>query len=333
MKTSSSLQGDLIGGITSAVISLPVAIACGLLAFAPLGPEYTSMGAKAGLYGAIFASIIGVLIGCAPTQITVPKLSLTMIFAALVSSLCQLPPGAGPASEQIPMILTLAFTSIFMAGLLQLLFGVFRIGHLIKYIPFSVISGYINAIAVLILISQLKFFFGSGDISVNTLLTGNLVIQPPTLIVAVFTVMIMVSFDKFFPALSGSLPALLLGSALHLILTNYVEPSSLGQTIGHIPIGLPQLEFIKAEKLTQFSILINNFPRLIGPAMSMALLASMSTLLCVVIADSISHSHHDGNKALIGIGISNMLLGGFGGLISAGSASRPAINIGVWCRC
>ena len=332
MKRSDSLQGDLVGGITSAVITLPVAIACGLLAFSSLGPGYTSMAAKAGIYGAILASIAGALTGSAPTQITAPKLSLSMILAVLVGSLVQTPPLPGSASEQIPLILTLVFTAVFMAGLVQLLFGVFRIGHLVKFIPFSVIHGYLNAIAFLIIFNQAQFFIGTGDVSVNALLKGDLFVQSPTVIVASCTVLIMVVCGKFVPTLSGSLPALLFGAILHLILKNYVAPGSLGLTIGDIPVGLPQIEFVEVGQLAQVSILLQNLPKLIGSALSMALLSSISTLLCVVIVDSMSPKRLCGNKELVSIGICNMLLGGMGGLVSAGSASRTAINIEMGAR-
>lgn len=332
MKQSASLQGDLVGGITSAVITLPVAIACGLLAFSALGAGYTSMAAKAGIYGAVFASIAGALTGSAPTQITGPKLSLTMILAVLVGSMVQMPPLPGPPSEQIPLILTLVFTAVFMAGLVQLLLGVFRIGHLIKYIPFSVLHGYLNAIALLIILTQVRFFIGTDALSVKALLHGELLMQLPTVIVAVSTVLIMVVCARFIPTLSGALPALLLGTILHLTLQKYVAPATLGLTIGHIPVGLPQVEFVELGQMAQVSIFLQNLPRLIGPALSMALLSSISTLLCVVIVDSMHQSRHGGNRELVSVGVCNMLLGGMGGLVCAGSASRTAINIEMGAR-
>lgn len=329
MKTSLRLQGDIVGGITSAVITLPIAIASGLLAFSPLGPGYAALGATAGLYGAVLASIAAVFFGSTPTQITGPKLSIAIILTALISDLMQNPTLAGEAGPGIPIILSLTFGAIFLAGLFQLLFGLLRGGHLIKYIPYPVIAGYLGGVAILILTSQIDNFIGTDTTQLlNSFPHALFTIQPATLLISVLTVLIMVFSPRLFPGLSSSLPALLVGTIIHIILGRYLSPASLGPTIGHIPLGLPKAaEFMDLRDLADPTVLREQLPLIIGPALSMALLGAMASLMGVLVVESVTNARYNGNRELVGLGVGNLLSAFFGGLISAGSTSRTMINI------
>lgn len=333
MAIDSRLRGDIVGGVTSAVITLPVALACGVLVFSPLGSGFTALGATAGLYGAIFASIAAVLFGSTPTQITGPKLSIAVILAALVSSLCRNPSFSGPAGPDASLIITIVFSAVFLSGILQLLFGLFRVGHLFKYIPYSVISGYLNGVAVLVIISQIGNFLGSDGFNLKeSLFNGTLSIKPGTLFVSIVTVLVLLFGARLVPRLPASLLALVLGTGLHGLLKNFFG-QSLGPHIGTIPQGLPlPTELLEIKSLAAMPNFYEYLAIIAPSVISMAVLGSLASLLGVLLVESLTNDRYNGNRELVGLGIGNLLAASFGGLVSAGSTSRTMVNLEVGGR-
>jgi SulP family sulfate permease len=135
-----NLKGDLFGGLTAGIVALPLALAFG---------ASTELGASAGLYGAIFISFFAALFGGTPTQISGPTAPMTALSFVVITSI--LASMDGNISAALPIIL-----GVFMlAGLFQILLGVFGIGKYIKYIPYPVVSGFMTAIGIMILIGQI----------------------------------------------------------------------------------------------------------------------------------------------------------------------------------
>ncbi len=136
-----TLRGDILGGITAAVVSLPVALAFGLAVF---GPEE---GPAAGMYGAISVGFFAAVFGGTRALISGPTGSMTVAMAVIVAS------HADNIAE--------AFTIVIMAGLMQMLFGLLRIGRYVTYTPYSVISGFMSGVGVIIILVQILPFLGA----------------------------------------------------------------------------------------------------------------------------------------------------------------------------
>jgi len=139
-----NIRGDFFGGLTAGIVALPLALAFG---------EQTEMGAIAGLYGAIVIGIVAAILGGTKTQISGPTAPMTVVSAVIIADAIDY---MGSFEEAIPMIIA----TFILAGLIEALFGVFRLGSYIKYIPYPVVSGFMSGIGVIIVISQIFPFFG-----------------------------------------------------------------------------------------------------------------------------------------------------------------------------
>ncbi len=137
----SNLRGDFFGGLTAGIVALPLALAFG---------AQTALGPMAGLYGAIAIAIIAALFGGTATQVSGPTAPMTVVSAAVIAN-SLVESGAETVAEALPLILA----TFFLAGLIEMLFGVIKLGRYIKYIPYPVVSGFMSGIGVIIIITQL----------------------------------------------------------------------------------------------------------------------------------------------------------------------------------
>ncbi|MCP9234317.1 SulP family inorganic anion transporter [Lewinella sp. JB7] len=137
----SNLRGDFFGGLTAGIVALPLALAFG---------AQTALGPMAGLYGAIAIAIIAALFGGTNTQVSGPTAPMTVVSSAIIAN-ALVESGADTVQEALPIILA----TFFLAGLIEMLFGVIKLGRYIKYIPYPVVSGFMSGIGVIIIITQL----------------------------------------------------------------------------------------------------------------------------------------------------------------------------------
>lgn len=291
------LRQDLFGGITSAIVALPLALAFGVA---------SGLGPTAGLYGAIILGFVAAALGGAPVQISGPTGPMTVVIAGLVLKY-------GGSPEIIFMIIVLA-------GIIQSLFGVFRLGAYVNYVPLPVISGFMTGIGCIILIMEILPVL--GDYSTHNGLTGAIEAIPlalqnidiPSLLLGLSTFALTILFPKKISQyIPSSLIALVIGSIIAVIYFPRLE------TIGEISTGMPQI--------VNFSISIHQFPEIMTSAFMIALLGSIDTLLTATIADKVTKGNHDSNKELIGQGIGNTLVGFLGGIPGAGATMRTMVNI------
>ncbi len=298
------LRGDLFGGVTAAIIALPMALAFGVASGA--GPE-------AGLYGAVLVGLFAALFGATPTLISEPTGPMTVVMTAVIASLIAANPDQG---------LAMAFTVVMLAGLLQMLFGLLKLGHYVTMMPYTVVSGFMSGIGIILIILQLGPFLGHATPSGGVLGTletlPNLIatIRPAETALALITLALIVFFPKrlsrYMPA---QLLALLLGTLISLLLLGEHDI----RRIGEIPTGLPaiQLPVFSAE---QWSMMLIN-------ALVLAVLGSIDALLTSVIAENMTRQETDPNKELVGQGVGNLFSGVFGGLPGAGATMGTVLNI------
>ena len=299
-----NLRGDLFGGVTAAVIALPMALAFGVASGA---------GAVAGLWGAVLVGFFAALFGGTPTLISEPTGPMTVVMTAVIANLTAADPENG---------LAMAFTVVMMAGVFQIIFGTLRLGKYVTMMPYTVISGFMSGIGIILVILQLAPFLGQasppggvvGTLQSIPALLGN--IQPAETILAAVTVAIIwfmpARFKKVIPP---QLIALIAGTVLSLLLF----PSIDIRRIGQIPMGFPAIQ-VPTFSAAQLQLMVVD-------AIVLGMLGCIDALLTSMVADSLTRTEHNSNKELVGQGLGNIAAGLFGGIPGAGATMGTVVNI------
>lgn len=286
------LRGDLLGGLTSAIVALPLALGFGLLAYNG-NPE----GAVAGLYGAIFTGILASLFGGTPQQITGPTGGMTVILTTVYIQY-------GGAEALL--------AACIIAGVLQVGYGFLKLGKYVHLVPYPVTVGFTNGIAILIFLQQIKTFETAPVIALITM--GTIFLIPR----------IKRNLPKSLIGLIvGTLAALLIPSWNFLGITYHPDLgfaySSAVKVIGEIPSSLraPHLPAIPWE----------TWKTVFPAGFTISLLGAIETLLASVVADNATDTTHNSNKELIGQGIGNFTAPFFGGVAGTGAIVRTMVNV------
>lgn len=338
MSMFSNIKGDISGGISAAIIALPLALAFGVSAFVSIGtPEALARGAAAGMYGAIFTGIFAALFGGTPSQITGPTGPMTVVITEFIASLMK-HPAILEQPDPLSAVLTLTAAIIFLGGMVQVLMGVLRCGTLIKFIPYPVIAGFMNGIAVIIFLGQVApilgikgFFDAEGGFS--PVLLNDMVGSLPVLGVGVATIIAIIMANKITRKIPASLVGLILGTGLYLLLGKTLVPEfarfeSNPFIIGAIPTGFPiPLDFLSISFGNILNLLLQHPAVFIAPALTLGILGAIDSLLTSLVADVSTKTRHQSNRELFGQGIGNVASAIFGGMPGAGATVRTVVNI------
>jgi len=322
-----TIRGDISGGLSSAVVTLPVAISCGVIAFAPMGAEFAAYGALAGMNAAIFVTLIAALLGGSPLQVSGPKSSLAVILAAVMAGLLADPLMPEEEGARAAMAIVLTFLCVVMAGGFQIIFSVLRFGNLIKFIPYPVTAGFMNGLAILIVISQAPVFLGAREINLDAFLSDQVLLRPKAALICLVTMGAMWLARMWLRRGGDALVALAAGTAAYYGLQRVTGTPELGGVIGPIVrnIPYPKQLFNFSEVLTDPNIDLLLLG-LVGPALIIALLSSIESLLSATAMDAHRHVRHDSNRELMGQGAANIVSGIFSGLAGGGSPTRSVAN-------
>ena len=292
-----TFRGDVFGGITAAVVGLPVALAFGVA---------SGLGAVAGIYGAIAVGFFAAVFGGTRSQISGPTGPMAVVMAVIVTTHAE--------------SLAEAFTIVVMAGLIQILLGVLRIGRFVAYTPYSVISGFMSGIGIIIILLQTLPFLGAKVVQGGPL--GAVKAWPEVIpninfsafAIAAVTLAVGVLWpNRLRQFLPPTLAALLAGTLLSALWLTETP------VIGDVPTGLPDI------RLPELSV--GALGRSVQPALIIALLGSIDSLLTSLVADAMTRTRHNPNRELIGQGIGNMAAGFIGGLPGAGATMGTVVNI------
>lgn len=301
------VRGDILGGLTAAVVALPMALAFGIASGA---------GAAAGLWGAILVGFFAALFGGTPSLISEPTGPMTVIITAVIAETTASNPENG---------LAMAFTVVMLAGLFQIGFGLLRLGRYITMLPYNVISGFMTGIGVILIFMQLAPFLGQETPSGGVL---GVIKNLPTLVMSLnfwetalgsLTLVILFlypsSLKKVVPP---QLVALVVGTIVSLTLLGDIDLRTIA-TIGEITPGLPELQ------LPTFTT--GNLRLMFVNAMILAMVGSIDCLLTCLVADSLVRTDYKSNKELIGQGIANLITGLSGGIAGSGATTATVVNI------
>ncbi len=304
-----NFKGDIFGGVTTAIISLPLALAFGVASGA---------GAEAGLWGAIMVGLLASLFGGSNTLISEPTGPMTVIMTAVLTSMMAKYPETGMA---------MTFTVVMMAGAFQILLGTLKMGKYVTLMPYSVISGFMSGIGVILIILQLSPLLGHAAPTGGVL--GTLSALPETisnlkfneLFLGLLTLGILFFFPKKY---RKYVPAQLVALVAVTLLSVMLFDTEDIRRIGEIPAGLPSLVAPHIDP--------DMFVEMVIDALVLGTLGCIDTLLTAVIGDSLTRKEHDSDKELRGQGLANMISGLFGALPGAGATMGTVTNIQVGAR-
>jgi SulP family sulfate permease len=291
---------DLIAGLTVGLVALPLAMAFAISSGVP---------PQAGLYCAVIAGFLISALGGSKTQIGGPTGAFVVVVSGIV------------AQHGLDGL----FLCTIMAGVFLVILGLTGLGTAVKFIPRPVVIGFTNGIAVLIASTQIKDFFGLQIDKVPGEFLGRLealvshfyTLSLTSTLLAVSALMVIILFSRFLKRVPGSIVALLVGTAVVMAVQLPVE--TIGTRFGGIPSGLPPFA------LPHFDT--GKIMPLLSPALTVALLGAIESLLSAVVADRMSGDKHNPNVELVAQGIANIVSPLFGGLPATGAIARTATNI------
>ena len=290
-------RGDFFGGVTAAVVALPLALAFGVASGA---------GALAGLWGAILVGFFAAVFGGTRQQVSGPTGPMTVVMASILT--------------QLGGNLALGFTVVVLAGVLQIVFGMTRLGTYIKFVPQPVLSGFMSGIGIIIIILQLAAGLGhkapEGEILEKLAALPCMLMHPgfDAFALCAICVAIMVMTPK---AVARRVPPPLIAVVIGTLAGVFVFNEA--PVIGGIPTGLPDIHVP--------SITLADVPTILRYALIIAFLGSIDSLLTSLVADSMTRTRHNPNKELVGQGIGNIAAGLLGGIPGAGATMRTLVNI------
>ncbi|MBT2582244.1 SulP family inorganic anion transporter [Planococcus sp. ISL-109] len=296
-----AFQKDLLAGVVVGVIAIPLGMAFAIAS--GVKPEY-------GIYTTIIAGVIISLFGGSKFQI------------------------GGPTGAFIPILFGIVMVygyenlliAGFLAGIFLLLMGFFKLGTLIKFIPRSVTIGFTSGIAIIIFVGQIANFLGLAGVEKKESFFENIIeiarnidtINIYSVITAGICLVTVLLTPKLFPKIPGPLIGLVLSTVIAAIFFAEHVPT-IGSTFGAIPNTLPQFGIP--------NITLDNVIQMIRPALVIAILGGIESLLSAVVADGMTNTKHNSNKELMGQGLANMITPLFGGIPATGAIARTATNI------
>ena len=291
---------DVISGIIVAIIALPLSIALAIAS--GVGPEQ-------GLYTAIIAGFFIAVFGGSRVQIGGPTAALVVIIYGIVASY-------GTDGLIVATIL---------AGIILVIMGICHFGTLIKYIPYTITTGFTCGIAVTLFVGQLKDFFGyslenvPSDFlpKVAALVKNVSLINPKAALVGLLAVIIMLVWPKITDKIPGSLVAIIITTVLVKI--TGLEVNTIGSVFGELNSSFPTPKFP--------TVTFEMVSKLISPAFTIAILAGIESLLSAVVSDGMIGDTHKSNAELVGQGLGNIFSGLFGGIPATGAIARTAANV------
>lgn len=292
---------DIVSGIVVAVVALPLSIALAIAS--GVAPEQ-------GLYTAIVAGFLIALFGGSRVQISGPTAAFATIVAGIV------------ATDGLDGLIA----ATIIAGVILMLMGLLKLGTLIRFVPFTITTGFTAGIAVTIVIGQIKDLLGltypAGTVTIDaidkmTAVTQNIAtFNPQALLVGAVSLAILIAWPKVSKRIPGSLVAVIVGAAMVLLLG--LDVNTIGD-LYTINAGLPTLHVPHISLDLLRNELANGF--------TIALLAAIESLLSCVVADSMISSHHRCNMELVAQGMGNIGSALFGGIPATGAIARTAANV------
>ena len=306
--------------LVSVSLAIPLAMGYGMFAFTALGDSYFAHGALAGLYAAITVGVVCVVLGDRTTTVYAPRVTTTFLLGVLLYHLVH--SDAEILRGNVHLIVLAFFSIILLGGVFQALFGLVRLGSLIRFTPHPVMAGLQNAAAALLFLVQLGDVCGfDHNIPFKAVFAHLAEVKPLSLAVALITFVVMWKAR----AITTKIPPLLVGLGIGTVLYFVLVLAGFGTQLGPV-IGLPvavesPTPYRAIGDLTHLGDFAELLPFIVGGAFALALVAAIDALLCAKLVMPAGAKKVDGDRLLMRLGVGNVLSACFGGITSG-------INIG-----
>ena len=320
------LSGDLWGGFAAMLVALPSAIAFGVTIFSPLGSTFGAQGALAGMLGVTVLGFVAAAFGGTQRLISAPCAPAAAILTAVTIELSR------QAIEPSTIVISL-FLIALTCGLLQIAFGLLQIGKLIRFMPYTVVSGYLSGVGLIIVISQLPKWLSlpKGIKLIDGIWQPHLW-QINSIAIGIATALAMVLAPKFSKRIPAVIQGLLAGVLVYWLLawSAFPELRSLENNSFIIgPLAADPAALFDNLQQSLGQLFHPNLPpleQIMIPALTLAILLSIDTLKTCVVLDALTGSRHNSNRELIGQGLGNLSASLMGGTPGAGTMGATLVN-------
>lgn len=328
MQIFSNLKGDFFGGLTASLVALPICMALGMTAFQPLGKDFVAQGVVAGLYSLLLAPFIVSLFGGSIPQIVCPTAPLAVMAGSIIATLMQ-----QPEFSNTHLLLLFFAAIIVCSGLFQIAFVFTGAGKLIKFIPYPVVAGFMNGIALIFFLHQLKPILGvDHEQSYTAILAGQAGIHYGALLAGLATIIASLLSERWTERIPGDVIGLGVGIAVFFALGRFFDPGMLRLEdnpliIGPIPRSLPSPKQLFAFMESGGEIPLGKWLHILIPALTLSIIAALESLLATVVVDKKTKVRHDSDREVVGQGIGNIATGLFGALPVAAALPETMVNL------
>ena len=322
-------RGDWAGGATAAVVMLAVDGSCGLIALAPLGPAFAALGFAWAVYAAVSSNLLTPLLGARGPVLCGPGTALALLIAPLLAALMHDPVFAPGGVPDTPRMLAFVALGIALAGVLQVTMAASGLAAAIRYVPYPVHAGFMNAIAVLTAGAVLPHALGVAPAVLRDGLGPSLAqTHAATVAVALLTARLALRPLGFMRRVPAYLGALAVGTLAHHALAAMLGPDSMGPLLGAVPLRAPDGAVWSAMgDLLQDGTLRQRAGTLLQFALALALIASLQTLVSVSVVGGMLQQRIAGDRELRAHGVANVVAGLVGALPSTAAVGRSAVGV------
>ncbi len=327
MNLPKTISGDFWGGLAAMLVAMPSAIAFGVTIYAPLGGSAAAVGAMAGILGAMALGLVAALLGGAPRLISAPCAPAAAVLAAFAIEMLH-------AGHEAAAIMLMLVVLGLLAGILQVVFGLLRLGKLIEYMPYPVVSGYLTGVGLIIIGSQVPKLLGAArGVNVWHALADPAQWNLPSLTIGVMTAVVMVAAPNFIKRIPAAILGLLAGVLTYfaLALAGVVPMATVANPLVIGPLSSGEgggfLEGLSTRWQAAGALDFATLSLLIFPALTLAGLLSIDTLKTCLVLDSLTRSRHQSNRELIGQGAGNIASAAIGGMPGAGTMGATLVNL------
>lgn len=324
MTLPKNLAGDFWGGLAAMLVALPSAIAFGVTIYTPLGAA--PQGALTGILGTLALGLVAAALGGAPRLISAPCAPAAAVLSAFAIEATRA--GHDPAA----VMLMLSLLGL-MAGGLQVLFGLLRLGRLISYMPYPVVSGYLSGVGLIIIGSQIPKLLGAAKgMSLWQALAAPSLWNPQSLTIGVVTAMVMLGAPRLIKLVPAAILGLLAGVLTYfaLVAAGFAPLSTQDNPLLIGPLGGGESSFLETfigRWQSAGALEMDSFRLLLFPALTLAGLLSIDTLKTCLVLDAMTRTRHEPNRELVAQGCANIGSALIGGMPGAGTMGATLVNL------
>jgi SulP family sulfate permease len=318
------LRGDVLGGMTAAIVMLAIEGSYGLIAFGWLGPDYVRFAFLSAIWATALSNLLAALFGARGPLLGGPSAALVLLMPPLAAGLLADPRlRLADGQPDLALLLALLWLGVALSGVLQVAMGALRLGGIVRYVPYTVQAGFMNAVAVLMVVA-----IGPHLLGLDAAAARWQDARPLAVLVAAATAWIALRPPAWTRAVPSHLTALLAGTALHHGLRWAFGDAALGPALGMLSIDWPAADTLAPlVRRADAALLREHAAPLLEFALAVALMSGLQTLLAGSVIDGLTRVRRDAERELLLQGVANIGCGLLGALPTAGAVSRSKLNL------